>query len=325
MSQKLRQSSRLARTLATSRSLPWPEHSPSIHPYRRQFATVTDQTSSLSITPVSGSVGAIINNIDLSQPLSSTTISAIRSTFLTHGVIFFRQTKPLPPTSFLKFASHFGKPQHYPFVRGIDNHPEIIKVLKLPHETTNFGGIWHADTTYLPTPPLGSILMAEEVPQHGGGDTLFANQYLAFSSLSPALQQTLSALRAVSTSSKADASKTREDRIKDSSPASASAKPEVYTATHPVVRTHPETGRKSLYVNIAHTANFEGWTEAESAPLLKFLHEWQVKPEFTCRFKWERGSVAFWDNRCVLHNPINDYQGEKREMLRITLEGDVPQ
>jgi taurine dioxygenase len=112
----------------------------------------------------------------------------------------------------------------------------------------------------------------------------------------------------------------RQDRIKDSAPSSA---PEVFSATHPAVRTHPETGRKSLYVNVAHTSHFEGWTEAESAPLLKFLHQWQTKPEFTCRFKWEVGSLAFWDNRCVLHNPINDYQGEKREMMRITLAGDA--
>lgn len=289
----------------------------------RSYATATDATSSLSVTPVSGALGAILPSVDISQTLNSSTIAAIRTAFLSHSVIFFRQSKPLTPSTFLAFASYFGTPQRYPFVRGLDAHPEIIKVLKLPHETTNFGGIWHADTTYLPQPPLGSILMAEHVPSGGGGDTLFANQYLAYSHLSPGLQQTLSTLRAVSTSSKADASKTREDRIKDSSPNSGAA-PEHYSATHPVVRTHPETGRKSLYVNVAHTSHFESWTEAESAPLLRFLHEWQVKPEFTCRFKWEVGSVAFWDNRCVLHNPINDYQGEKREMLRITLEGDVP-
>ncbi|KPI41011.1 (R)-phenoxypropionate/alpha-ketoglutarate-dioxygenase [Cyphellophora attinorum] len=287
----------------------------------RPYASATTQSPSLSITPVSGSLGAIINDVDISQTLSPTTIAAIRATFLDHGVIFFRQPKPLSPSAFLRFATCFGQPQRYPMVRGLDEHPEIIKVLKLRHETTNFGGIWHADTTYLPSPPLGTLLMAEEIPIRGGGDTLFANQYLAYETLSTGLQQTLSNLRGVSTSSKADASKTREDRIKDSAPSSA---PEVFSATHPAVRTHPETGRKSLYVNVAHTSHFDGWTEAESAPLLKFLHEWQTKPEFTCRFKWEVGSLAFWDNRCVLHNPINDYQGEKREMMRITLAGDVP-
>lgn len=275
----------------------------------------------LRVTRLSGAGGALIHDIDLTQPLSDPLINSIRKTFLEHGVIFFHQPQSLSPTTFLRLASHFGQPQQYPFVRGIEHHPEIIRVLKLPHETTNFGGIWHADTTYLPTPPMGTILMALEVPPYGG-DTLFANQTLAFSSLSPALQHTLSGLRAVSTSSKADASKTREDRIKDSSPASKG--PEVFEAVHPVVRTHPETGRKALYVNVAHTARFEGWTEKESEGLLRYLHEHQTRPEFTFRFRWVPGSIAFWDNRCVLHNPVNDYHGCRREMLRITLAGETP-
>lgn len=284
----------------------------------RHLATAT----SLPITRLSGAGGALIHDVDLSQPLDESTTTAIRQTLLDHGVIFFRQPDPLTPTAFLRFASHFGKPQAYPFVRGLDSHPSIIRVLKQEHETTNFGGVWHADTTYLAHPPMGSILQAEQVPPYGG-DTLFANQTLAFAALSPALQATLRPLRAVSTSSKADASKTREDRIKDSAPEGAQA-PQVLEAVHPVVRTHPETGRPSLYVNVAHTARFEGWTERESEGLLRYLHEHQTRPEFTCRWKWERGSVAFWDNRCVLHNPINDYQGWRRDMLRITLEGDAP-
>jgi taurine dioxygenase len=167
---------------------------------------------------------------------------------------------------------------------------------------------------------MGSLLLAEEVPPFGG-DTLFANQYAALESLSQGLQETLTSLKAVSTSAKADASKTREDRIRDSGNSAAN---HTLEATHPVVRTHPETGRKALYVNVAHTSRFEGWTEDESAPLLNFLFLHQIKPEFTCRFRWEVGSIAFWDNRCVQHNPINDYHGFRRKMLRITLAGDKP-
>lgn len=171
---------------------------------------------------------------------------------------------------------------------------------------------------YLQEPPMGTILLARELPPYGG-DTLFANQVAAYDALSRGLQQTLQTLTAVNTSAKADASKTREDRIKDSG-----HKSETLISHHPAVRTHPETGRKSLYVNVAHTERFDGWTPEESAPLLQFLHEHQVRPEFTCRFRWEPGSIAFWDNRAALHNPINDYHGFKRSMHRITLAGDKP-
>jgi len=255
-------------------------------------------TAGLEVKPISGAIGAEIRNVDLASTSSSETISTIRKALLDHQVIFFRN-QSLTPDSYLSFTSHFGKPIEYPFVRGIDSHKEIINVLKKENETTNFGGIWHSDTTYFERPPMGSVLLALEVPPYGG-DTLFANQYLAYEALSPGLKATLSTLKGVSTSSKADVSKTREDRVKDSG-----HKSDVLEAVHPAVRTHPETGRKSLYINPAHTSHFEGWTEAESAPLLQFLFQHQIKPEFTCRFRWEVGSIAFWDNRCALHNPIN--------------------
>lgn len=281
--------------------------------HRRTYATATE----LDVRPIAGALGAEVHNVDLSKPLSNTTVSNIRQALHDHLVIFFR-SQSLGPEQYLSFTSHFGKPVEYPFVKGIDGYPEIINVLKREHEKTNFGGIWHSDTSYFASPPMGSVLLALEVPPFGG-DTLFANQYLAYEALSPGLKEVLQTLKGVSTSSKADASKTREDRIKDSG-----HKSDVLEATHPVVRTHPGTGRKSLYINIAHTARFEGWTEDESAPLLQYLFQHQVKPEFTCRFQWGKGSIAFWDNRCALHNPINDYHGFKRSMWRITLEGDVP-
>lgn len=271
----------------------------------------------LDIRPIAGALGAEVHGVDLAVSLNPDTIKDIRRALLDHEVVFFRNQN-LTPSKYLEFTASFGEPIEYPFVKGIDGHPEVINVLKREHEVTNFGGIWHSDTTYLPEPPMGSVLLALEVPPHGG-DTLFANQYLAYEALSPGLKSTLSTLKGVSTSSKADASKTREDRIKDSG-----HKSDVLEAIHPVVRSHPETGRKSLYVNIAHTSHFDGWSEAESGPLLQFLFQHQVKPEFTCRFRWEVGSIAFWDNRCVLHNPINDYHGHRRSMWRITLAGDTP-
>jgi taurine dioxygenase len=184
----------------------------------------------------------------------------------------------------------------------------------------NFGGIWHSDTAYLERPPMGSMLLAREIPPYGG-DTEFANQYAAYEALSAGMRRLLDGLVAVNASAKADVSRTREDRMRTDGRSDAR---EAYVAEHPVVRTHPETGRKALYVNIGHTVRFTDMTEAESAPLLEFLFRHQVRAELTCRFRWEVGSLAFWDNRCTQHNPINDYHGFRRLMHRITLAGDVP-
>jgi len=249
--------------------------------------------------------------------LDDGTVRAIRQALLDHLVIFFRN-QDLDPRAFRDAVRHFGTPVEYPFVRGLDGTPEIIEVLKREDERTNFGGIRHSGTSYLDEPPMGSVLLARELPPYGG-NTLFANQYLAFEALSDGLRRTLETLRGVNTSAKADVTRTREDRVKDSGTAAKD-----YAAEHPVVRTHPETGRKALYVNAAHTARFAGWTEEKSAPLLQCLFAHQVKPEFTCRFRWEPNSIAFWDNRAAQHNPVNDYHGFRRRMHRITLAGDRP-
>jgi taurine dioxygenase len=164
------------------------------------------------------------------------------------------------------------------------------------------------------------MLLAREMPSPGG-DTLFANMFAAYEALSPAMQRMLAGLRAVNSSAKADVTRTREDRIAESPSEKTRT---IYEAAHPVVRTHPESGRKALYVNVAHTVRFEGMTEAESAPLLGFLFQHQVRPEFTCRFRWDVGSLAFWDNRSAQHNPINDYHGQRRIMHRVTLAGNRP-
>ena len=273
----------------------------------------------MQVKQVAGALGALVSGVDLRDDLSAERIAQIRQALLDHQVIFFRD-QTLTPAQYLRFARLMGEPVEYPFVKGLPDFPEIIQVTKLEHERTNFGGIWHSDTAYLDHPPMGSMLLAREVPPFGG-DTLFANQVLAFESLSPGMQRLLDGLVAINSSSKADVSKTREDRIGESGREDARKE---YVAEHPVVRTHPETGRKSLYVNVAHTLRFADMTEAESAPLLQYLHQHQVKPEFTCRFSWAVGSMAFWDNRCALHNPVNDYHGYRRVMHRITLAGTRP-
>ncbi len=277
------------------------------------------QNSDIEVRPLAGAVGAEASGFDLTQPASDALIAAIRRAWLAHGVLFLRN-QPLPPTQFQAFAERFGEVIEYPFVAGIEGHPLIIPVLKLPHERNNFGGIWHTDTAYLEVPPMATMLIARELPPYGG-DTLFASGAAAFEALSPALQRMLEGLKAVNTSAKADVTRTREDRVKDG-PTTQSKKE--LSAEHPVVRTHAETGRKSLYVNYGHTARFVGMTEEESRPLLEFLFAHQAKPEFSCRFSWRVGDIAFWDNRCVLHNPVNDYHGYKRLMHRVTLKGDRP-
>ncbi|MCH7487857.1 MAG: TauD/TfdA family dioxygenase, partial [Proteobacteria bacterium] len=205
-----------------------------------------------------------------------------------------------------------------PMVKGLDGYPEIAPVIKLEHETDNFGGIWHSDTTYLPQPPMGAILVARELPPKGG-DTLFANMVMAFEALPDDMKEKLSGLIAINSSAKEHVAKSREARQKDMEHV-----PEPLSAEHPAVRTHPETGLKSLYVNRGHTVGFKGMAEDESAPLLEELFEHQIRQEFTCRFQWRPGSIAFWDNRSTQHFPVNDYQGHRRVMHRVTLAGDVP-
>jgi taurine dioxygenase len=273
----------------------------------------------MKIQRIAGALGAELHGVDLTQPLSTDSQHAIRAALLEHLVIFFRD-QHLSTEQFMRFAQAMGEPVEYPFVKGLDHFPCVIEVKKLEHEKNNFGGIWHSDTTYLEKPPMGSMLLAREIPPYGG-DTLFANQYLAWDTLSDTMKSLLEGLQGISSSAKADVSKTREDRLKTDGKADA---PKNYTHAHPLVRTHPETGRKALYVNVAHTSGIVGMSDEESAPLLKFLFEHQVKAEFTCRFVWKPHSLAFWDNRCTQHNPVNDYHGFRRVMHRITLAGDRP-
>ncbi|MGO9872792.1 MAG: TauD/TfdA dioxygenase family protein [Acidimicrobiia bacterium] len=272
----------------------------------------------IKVLPLAGAVGAEITGVDLATDLVDATVGEIRRAWLEHLVVFFRD-QFLGPVEFSAFARRIGEPVEYPFVKGLDGYPQIISVTKLPHETVNFGGIWHSDTTYLERPPMATMLIAREVPAYGG-DTMFSNMYAAYDALSPGMRRVLANLRALNSSALADVSKTREDRIRDHGHGGE----QEYFAEHPVVRTHPETGRKALYVNEAHTLRFVDMTEAESRPLLRYLFEHAIRPEFTCRFAWRVGSVALWDNRCAMHHPINDYHGHTRTMHRITLAGDVP-
>jgi taurine dioxygenase len=274
----------------------------------------------ITVRRLAGAIGAEIGGIHLSPDLPAGAIARLRAIWLEHGVVFFRGQEHLSAPDLAAFARRFGEVIEYPFVKGLPEAPEVIPVVKLEHEKVNFGGLWHTDTAYLDTPPMATMLIAREVPPFGG-DTLFASGSAAYEALSEGMKRMLDPLKAVNSSAKADVTKTREDRLKDNAREDAR---KVYEAEHPVVRTHPETGRKAIYVNTGHTTRFAGMTEEESAPLLDYLFRHQVRPEFTCRFSWEPGSIAFWDNRCALHNPVNDYHGFRRIMHRVTLAGDRP-
>ena len=275
--------------------------------------------TTLQITPLSASVGAEVRGVDLSAPPAPEALAQLRRAWLDAGVLSLPD-QPLSSEAFLAFARALGEVSEYPFLRGLADHPEITEVVKLEHETVNFGGVWHSDTTYLPRPPMATLLIARETPPVGG-DTLFASQAAAYAALPDHLKQRLEGLRAINSSAKAEVSLTREDRLRDHA---RSDDAQVFDAVHPVVRSHPETGRRALFVNPAHTVRFDGMTEAESAPLLAELFAHQIRPEFTCRVTWRPGTLAVWDNRQLLHFPLNDYQGHRRVMHRITLRGDVP-
>lgn len=277
------------------------------------------RTNFIAIKPIAGALGAEIEGVDLSRNLSEEAVADIRDALLEHLVIFFRDQR-LSPGQLVAFARRFGTPARYPFVKGLDEQPEIIEVRKEADETVNFGGLWHSDTAYLEEPPMATILHAKELPPQGG-DTLFANMVAAHDALSDGMKAMLDGLVGVNRSDKAAVSATRVTRLEDSAFADAE---ESLRAEHPLIRTHPETGRKCLYLSGAHTDCILGMTREESAPILNYLFRHQVRPEFTCRFRWSDGALAFWDNRAAMHNPINDYHGHRRLLHRVTLAGDRP-
>jgi taurine dioxygenase len=274
--------------------------------------------SHIRVEPLSAHVGAEISNIDLAQPIPDAAFGEIRRAFGEYGVVFFRD-QHLTPEQHVGVAERFGPIDINRFFATAPGYPMIAEVRKEPEQARNIGGGWHTDHSYDQEPALGSMLYAREVPQTGG-DTLFAGMYAAYDALSDGLKETLGGLRARHSSRHVfgrDAMARRGDlngRI---------GNPELATqdAVHPVVIRHPETGRKALYVNPGFTLRFDGWTEDESKPLLQYLYEHAVRPEFTCRFHWRVGSLALWDNRSTWHFAVNDYHGERRLLHRVTIHG----
>ena len=275
--------------------------------------------SEIIINPASGSIGAEIGGVDLSVDLSDAVFSEIRQTFIEHGLIFFRNQE-LTPDDHLRFAKRWGEININRFFAKVEGHEQIAEVKKDTDQEINIGGAWHTDHSYDQIPAMGSILLARETPKTGG-DTLFANMYKAYESLSDGLKGTLESMNACHSSRHVFGAHTGYAEASNQ----RIGNPELATqdAIHPVIITHPESKRKALYVNPEFTVNFEGWTKEESQPLLSYLTEHSTRLENITRFNWEPGSIAFWDNRCTWHFALNDYPGEKRLMHRITVEGSA--
>ena len=273
--------------------------------------------STINVKPLSGNIGAEIDGVNLKK-ISKEQFKEIKKVFGKYGVIFFRNQN-LSPEEEIIFAELWGEININRFFTNLEGYPKIALVSKEPDQKKNIGGAWHTDHTYDLEPAMGSILFAHQVPKKGG-DTLFSSMYAAYETLSDGLKDTLKNMygrhssRHVFGTSRAERNDDTVGRIINSDKAKQDA-------IHPVVITHPQTGKKALFVNPTFTLGFDGWSDEESKPLLNYLYSHATKPEFTCRFKWEEGSIAFWDNRSTWHLAVNDYHGQRRLMHRITING----
>jgi taurine dioxygenase len=279
------------------------------------------RNSSIEIQPIAGALGAEIGGVNLAEDLSDQVIADIRQALLDHCVIFFRDQE-FDVDRHKAFARRFGEIFIHPNFRGTQADPEVVNVVRNPGDARIVGEKWHHDTTMVEEPPMGAVFYAIEVPPYGG-DTLFANQYLAYETLSPALRALVDGLRVKHTDIRiagpqAAVSKSRATAVREDADWRETIN------FHPAAITHPETGRRALFVNHSHCVAFEGMTEEESKPLLDYLMDHGQRPEFTCRFRYEPGSVVFWDNRCVKHMAVNDAGPFRRVARRIQIQGGVP-
>ena len=281
---------------------------------RKDYRTV-------DVQPLTGSIGAEVLGVDLAKSMSNEQFDEIHRAFLDNQVIFFRDQK-LTPGQLVDFARRFGPLDPHHVLKGMEGYPEILEIIREETNPKIFAPGWHGDVTWQEKPVLGAMLYGLQVPEYGG-DTLFSNQYLAYEALSPGMKKLLDGLKAVHGSARvygADAEKyTYVKNITQDRKTAVS-----HENVHPVVRTHPETGRKALFVNDHYTLRLQNMSEEESAPILNFLFAHAIRPEFTCRFRWRNGSIALWDNRCSLHTPIDDYFGFRRHLWRVTIGGDRP-
>jgi taurine dioxygenase len=283
----------------------------------------------IEVKPIAGMLGAEIHNVDLAN-LDDETFAEIYAAWLEHLVVFFRDQK-LTPQQQIAFSKRFGDVHYHPFVKGMPEHPEILEIIKEETDTRAFGEVWHTDQMFNPKPAKATILYAKESPSFGG-DTMFSNMYAAYDALSEPMKAVVGNIRTWSVGDRKKLGQgdkmgsAREGRYIGNEKMAAKVQDPgdlVTESAHPLVRTHPETGRKALYLG-SHVQTLHGFKATEGKSLLDYLSAHSIFPEFTCRFRWEVGSMAIWDNRCTQHRALNDYQGQRRRMHRITIAGDAP-
>lgn len=277
------------------------------------------------VSPLTGRFGAEVTDVDLSQPLSVSDLRTIEDAFAQHSVLCFRD-QTLSVDQFEAFALQFGSFGETPYITPMDGHPDVLRLLRLADESGPlFGSGWHSDWSFQDEPPSATLLYGVDIPP-AGGDTAFTNQALAFETLSPVMQKMLLGLNGVHSARRSygprgtfgqqDSSRSMEIKGDESA---------LRTVCHPLVRTHPITGRRSLFVNEVYTVGIEGLSDEEAQAILTLLFHHSRRIDLTCRVRWRAGTLTMWDNRVTQHYAIDDYGGYRREMWRITLAGERPQ
>jgi taurine dioxygenase len=281
------------------------------------------RTASLTAAPVSGALGAVISGLDLSRVAQSEEIAGLQAALAEHLVVFLPEQR-LTLDDLERVTDLLGGRDSTPYVTPLEDRPYVIRVIKEAGDALNFANAWHSDLSYLPSPPSYTLLHAWDVPVFGG-DTVWSNQYLAYERLSTGLKKTLSGLHAVHSAGWAYGTGGVLDQVKELTSMAIAPSADAYEEhTHPAVTMHPVTGRPALYVNPVYTTRFAGWTQDESKPLLEHLYRHSINENFTCRLRWAVDTLAIWDNRCTMHNALNDYVGVRREMYRTSVKGTAP-
>ena len=284
----------------------------------------TTRVGTLTVEPVAGALGAVVSGIDLAEASEPADLDGLRQALADHLVVFLPE-QDLSLDDLERVTDLLGGRDVTPFVDPLEDRPYVIRVIKEPTDVLNFANAWHTDLSYLPAPPAYTLLHAWEVPDHGG-DTVWSNQYLAYENLSPGLKETLIGLRAVHSAGMAYGTGGFLDKVKSLTSMAIAPSDDAYAEhVHPAVIEHPVTQRAALYVNPVYTTRFEGWNPVESQELLGHIYRQATNENFTCRLRWDRHTLAIWDNRCTMHNALNDYRGARREMFRTSVKGSACQ
>lgn len=274
---------------------------------------------------MTGAMGARVYGVDLRKPLDEHQREAILRAFDEHLLLTFPDQEPLSPEEHMAFSENFGPHQDLPHIPLVEGYPKLQKVFAAATHVKGqvAGQNWHSDSSFLPAPPMAVAMRAVELPEYGG-DTAFVNMHLVYESLSPALQKMLDGMKAVHSATRLFGAASKEREVQVNMREKIEEGVGDREQLHPVVRTHPRTGRKGLFVNRVYTQRFEGWTAEESAPLLAYLYSLFDKPEFGLRAQWHTNMMLMWDNRFTQHRAIFDYSGQRRLLVRTTIQGEVP-